>query len=154
MTIHMSKRTIALSSILGLIALIGIGASVASAHGFGFSLGADPSLTPEQNAERIQTRFQEEADLLGTDVDTVKNAWSNGTTLADLADSLGIDQTTLETKLQEQRTARMQEQLQSLVDQGVITQDQADTRLQTMGSFESQHRAHRPEGGRMMMHGL
>lgn len=124
----MHKKTMATVIALGALALIGVGvASAQGLHGFGFGLGNNA--TPEEIATQATDRFQAEADLLGTDVNTVKNAWAEGKTVDELATQLGIDATTLEQKLKDQRLTRMKEHLQAMVDQGVITQAQADARL-------------------------
>lgn len=125
----MHKKTMVTVITLGVLTLIGVG--VVSAQGLGgFGLGSNA--TPEEIATQATNRFQAEADLLGTDVNTVKNAWAEGKTLSDLATQLGVDQTTLQQKLKDQRQTRQKEHLQAMVDQGVITQDQADQRLKYM----------------------
>lgn len=125
----MHKKTMVTVITLGVLALIGVGvASAQGLHGFGFGLGNNA--TPEEIATQATNRFQAEADLLGTDINTVKNAWAEGKTLSDLATQLGIDQTTLQQKLMDQRQTQLKANLQSMVDQGVITQGQADQRLQ------------------------
>ncbi len=114
--------------------LVGVGiitAGIASANGgFGFGFGAD--LDPEEAANLATERFQHQADLLETDVDTVKDAWSQGKRIDELAEELGIDEEALQARMQEEHQARMEERLQSMVDQGVITQEQMQNRLQFM----------------------
>lgn len=111
------------------LALTIFGASQASAHfGFGFMNNA----TPEQVAQMQTDMFQKQAELLGVSVDDVKNAWAQGKTLQELAAEKGISQEQLQQKVREQRTTQMKSHLQILVDKGVITQAQADQRLQVM----------------------
>lgn len=103
------------------------GASVASAHGFGFGMS---NLTPTQIAQNQTERFTKQANLLGASVDEVKAAWAKGQTLQELATAKGITADQLKAKMLAQRQADQKTHLQALVDQGVITQDQMNARLQ------------------------
>lgn len=130
--IKMKRKTkIALLAAAPLLGLGLLGANLASAHGFGFGMS---NLTPDQIAQNQQTRFQNEANLLGVSVDEVKAAWASGKTLEQLASEKGISQTQLRAKIQAERVTEMKARLQTLVDKGVITQAQADSRLQFMQS--------------------
>lgn len=100
----------------------------ASAHGWGWFKNADPA----EVAQRQQEMFQDQADLLGTTVDKVKDAWAKGQTTAELAEELGISETDLQNKMKETRKLELKEHLQALVTQGVITQEQADQRYAFM----------------------
>ncbi len=123
------KKKLAAYAILPVLALATLGASTASAHGwFGFG----QAQTPEQVAQVHTQMFQQQADLLGVSVEDIKNAWAQGKTLEDLATEKGITLEQLRQKMQEQRQAHIKTQLQQLVSQGVITQAQADQRLQVM----------------------
>ncbi len=107
-----------------------VGVSAASAHGWGFLGGKEA--TPAEVAQQQTTMFQREADILGISVDKVKDAWAQGKTLSELAKENNITEDQLQTKLQEQRTAELKARLQTLVEQKVITQAQADQRLKVM----------------------
>lgn len=126
-----------------------IGASQASAHGmFGFGSQA----TPEQKAQ-VQTQiFQNQANLLGVSVDEVKNAWASGKGLKDLATEKGITEDQLKEKIKAQRESEIKQNLQDLVNQGVITQAQADQRLQFMQNNQNSFKGMRGRG--MMMRGF
>ncbi|MFH0852661.1 MAG: hypothetical protein V1845_03600 [bacterium] len=113
--------------LLGLSAFIGVNA--ASAHGF---FGLFGNLTPDQIATQQQTMFQKQADLLGISVDDIKNAWAEGKSLKTLAEEKGISQEQLQAKVKEARLQQIKSDLQTLVEKGVITQAQADKRLQFM----------------------
>lgn len=107
-----------------------LGVNIASAHGlFG---GFDSNLTPDELVTRQQTMFQNDAQILGIGVDEVKDAWSQGKTLERIAQEKGISQDQLKTRLQDAQKQKIKSQLQALVDKGVITQAQADKRLQVM----------------------
>jgi hypothetical protein len=111
-----------------------LGASFASAHGFGFF---GNTLAPDQIAQHQQTMFQNEANLLGVSVDDVKSGWAQGKSQAQIAQDHGITADQLRQKMQDARTAAMKSQIQTLVDKGVITQAQADARLQFLANQKS-----------------
>lgn len=113
------------------------GAGIASAHGTmgGFGLGRfGDNLTPDQVATNHQTMFQNEANFLGISVDDVKNGWAQGKTLQQIAQDHGITREQLQQKMKDAWTAAMKTQLQTLVTKGIITQAQADARLQFLES--------------------
>lgn len=110
------------------LALIG-SAGLASAHGMGF-FGSQA--TPQEVATQHAEMFQHQADLLGVSVDEIKAAWVAGKDLRTLAQEKGITDEQIKTKMQELHKQKMKEHLQALVDQGVITQAQADQRAQVM----------------------
>ncbi len=98
------------------------------------------SLEPEQIAERHQFMFENQADLLGIDIATVKNYWAEGKSMREIMTEEGIDEEVFRAKMQEQRREEMKLSLQDLVDQGVITQDQANQRMNSMQNGEMMHR--------------
>ena len=133
-------------AILPIAALALFATNTASAHGWG------RNIDPTELAQQQQTMFQEQADLLGTTVDKVKDSWAKGQTIADLADELGLSETDLQTKMKAARLAEMKTQLQTLVDKGIITQTQADQRY----NFIAEHTGNVAPGkhmGRMMFGG-
>ncbi len=133
---YVAVPTIALALLMG---------TAASAHGWGWSKTQDL----DELAQRQREMFQEQADLLGTSVDTVKNAWSQGKTMTELAQELGLSEDELQTKLEETRKTELKQRLQTLVDKGVITQTQADQRY----AFMEQRLNDKDQGrgmGRMM----
>ena len=110
-----------------------VGAGTASASGFGsFSKN---NLTPEQIIARHNDMFQQQADLIGANLDEVKNAWANGTSFIDLAKSKGITEDTLKARIKILRETQIKTELQTLVEKGVITQAQADARITAMQKF-------------------
>lgn len=117
------------------IALLGTG--VASARGMGgMGGGMWNALTPEQISSQHQAMFQEQASLLGISVDDIKNGWAQGKTLKQMATEHGITASQLAERLNANRISEMKAQLQYLVSSGVITQTQADSRLQFMQNNE------------------
>jgi hypothetical protein len=124
----MKKRYLAYAIIPTLAFVAAVGATTASAHGWGMMSNA----TPDEIAQRQTEMFQEKADLLGIGVDELKNYWAQGKDVREIAEEKGISEETIQSKMQEQRKAQMTEHLKTLVDKGVITQQQADQRLQFM----------------------
>lgn len=115
-------------AIIPTIGLGFLGMNVASAHGFFGGFGN--IATPDQIASRQQNMFQNEAQLLGVSIDEVKNAWAQGKTILQIAQDHGITKEQLQQKIKDSRTQELKTQLQTLVDKGVITQEQADQRMQ------------------------
>lgn len=119
-----------------------LGANSASAHGMGMFGGFGgmwgSAATPDEIAARQQAMFQSEASLLGISVDDVKAAWAAGKSLPELAQEKGITMLQLQQKLKDAQTAKIKTQLKALVDKGIISQAQADQRLQFMQNQQAQ----------------
>jgi len=111
---------------VGLFSLLGVG--VASAGWFGRFSDA----SPEEIAQKQETMFQNKADFLGISVDEMKDAWAEGKNLKEIAEEQGITEEQLQERMMEAKQERLQSRLQIMVDNGVITQEQADQRLQFM----------------------
>jgi hypothetical protein len=124
------KKKIILSSlaVIGFAGLAGI--SFASAHGgFGWLGGR---FDPEKFAEGQQTMFARQAEMLGIDVNKVKDYWAEGKSFKEIADAENITVEQLQEKMKQAREEDMKAQLQTLVEKGIITQEQADARLKVM----------------------
>lgn len=126
-----TKKKLFIYSILPVLGLSLLSVNFASARG-GF--GGFDNLTQDQIAERQQNMFQREADILGISVDDVKNAWAEGKTIKQLMDEKGIDPAQVQQRVKDAHLQQMKTHLQTLVGKGVITQAQADKRLQAMQS--------------------
>ncbi len=125
------------------------GTGIASACGFGFwGLGAS-TLTPDQIASRQQTMFENEAQVLGISVDDVKAAWAQGKTMQRIMTEKNISQDQVNQRIKDRQLAQLKTQLQALVDKGVITQAQADQRLQTV---QTKLESNNGKGGIRMFH--
>lgn len=135
-------------SVIPIAALALFVTNTASAHGWGWGKNLDP----QETAQRQQEMFQEQADLLGTSVDKVKDSWAKGQTLADLADELGISESDLQAKIKSNHLSQLKSNLQTLVTQGVITQTQADQRYDFMAN-QIGNEAPGKHMGRMMFGG-
>lgn len=125
-------------AILPVLALVLIGATTAEAHGFReglggvigwFGLPANP-LPAEQTAQIQQQMFESKAQILGISVDEVKAAWAQGKSPKEVIEEKGLNQKEIQARAREAVKQRMAEHLQILVQQGVITQAQAEARLE------------------------
>jgi len=140
----MKHRYLAAAASASVIAFTLLAAGIASAHGWG---GA---FDPQESADRHAAMFEEQATLLGVSADVVKDAWSQGKSLQDLATEKGVSQEELRSRRDARRRERMKAELQALVDKGVVTQAQADARLETMSKLPALGKSRR---GGMMPHG-
>ncbi len=122
----MSKKYLAYT-ILPALALVLAGTGVASAHGW---FGGFGNATPEEIAQRQETMFQSKAELFGISADELKNYWAEGKNFEEIAGAEGITQGQLQERMTEARKKQMRNQIQTMVDNGVISQEQADQRLQ------------------------
>ena len=123
----MNKKTI---SFLVLFVALSLGlAGTVSAHGI---FGCGGNLDPETIVSNQSQMFAHQAEILGISVDQVKQYWAEGKNMPEIAEELGVDLEDLQIKMKAGREEQMRERLQVLVDNGVITQEQADLRLQHM----------------------
>lgn len=99
-----------------------LGTEVASAHG--------------------QTKFQQQATMLGISVDEVKAAWAQGKTIKQLAKERGISMDQLHAKMKDLHLSKLKARLDTLVSKGVITQAQADKRYQTLQANVANAKGH------------
>jgi len=139
--------TYAILPVLGLAFLVG--PASASAMGFGWFGGFDKA-DSDVIATRMQNMFQNKATLLGISVDEVKNCWAQGKNIWQCAEEHGITKEQLQQKMKDARAQQLKAQIQTLVDKGVITQAQADQRLQWMQN-KIQHTKKDQRFGRFMM---
>lgn len=100
-------------------------AGVSSAYAFG-------PISPEDIVTKHEAMFTHQAEILGISQEELKNAWSQGKSLPDIAKEQGISKEELQKKMKESRKAKMRDELKILVENGVITQEQADSRLSHM----------------------
>ena len=109
---------------LGILGLAGAG--IASAYGwFG-------NLSPEDLVAKFETMFQKKAEILGISVEDYKDGWAEGKTLKEIAEEQGITQEQFQERMMQEKEERMRERLNTLVENGVITQEQADQKLNFM----------------------
>lgn len=146
------KNKLLMYAIFPMVGLGLLGFNAASAHGmFGFGGFAGVSnMTPEQIVARQQNMFQNEAGMLGISVDIVKEGWAEGKSLLQIAAENGITKEALRQKMKDAQTAQLKSQLQALVDQGVITQAQADKRMAFISEQVASGNFHKGFGRGMM----
>ena len=106
----------------------------------GFGLGAGQ--TPAQAAADQTAAFQAMASATGLSVQTIAAGWSQGQSLAQIAEANGITAAQLRTDMQNYRLQQLKDELAALVANGTITQAQSDARLQ----FVQSQMANAPSG--------
>lgn len=124
------KKILTYGSILAIALFFGVGVSQTNAFWGGNRISVDERVAMQQ------TMFDEQAKLLGLTVEEVKNAWANGQNIWELAKSKGITEETLKAKMLALKETKIKEELKALVDKGVITQAQADARLNHMQTMK------------------
>lgn len=135
-----NKKKLALFALAPLLGLGLLGAGTASAYGWSFLNSANP----EEIASRQQAMFENQAKILGISADQYKTYWAEGKNLREIASELGISDEQLQTNMKNAGRQQMKTHMQALVDKGVITQAQADNRLEFMETRINSHM-----GGRM-----
>lgn len=127
------KRLRLLAASLPILSISFLGTIPVHAEGFHYGFGGfgKNKPTPEQMSAQQQNQFQEQASLLGISIDDVKNAWAEGKSIQQLMQEKNITQEQVNAHRKDLETQKLKSYLQNLVDKGVITQSQADKRLQT-----------------------
>ncbi len=126
------KKIIPLTLVsLGVLAITG---SALAFGGWGMMGLGSKNLTPEEQAQHFTEMMGQQANLFGITADQMKAFWAEGKSMPEIMTELGITKEQMQTKMQGSRKQALQEQLQALVSQGVITQVQADTRLAALES--------------------
>lgn len=126
-----------------------VGTGIASAHGFGFGMGPG-SISSDELLARQEQMFQSQADLLGISVDELKDKWANGKTLYEIAQEKGITQEQLQEKMQSLHKVKIKAETDALVSKGIITQEQADRRIEAMAKRSASAGDHPMMGGKRM----
>jgi DNA-binding phage protein len=142
--------------VYGLLPAVGFSfliANLAFANGgFGFGwFGGLSNTDPDQLATRQQNMFSYEAQILGISVDELKDAWAEGKSLSQIAKDKGITQEQIQQRIKQAMEDQMKAYLKTLVDKGVISQSQADKRLQFMQNQPSGNKGY---GKGLGFHGL
>lgn len=122
----MKRKRIAYTSLLALALFLSFGVSNTNAF-FGKA-----QMSLEEKVSAQQKMFEEKAKILGVSAEEIKNAWANGQNIKDFARSKGVSEAELKAKMQAYQLEQMKTELKALVDKGVITQAQMDSRLKFM----------------------
>lgn len=108
-----------------------IGANAAAAHGM---FGPASNLSPDEIVSFQQNIFTKEAQILGISEVELKADWAQGKTFNQIIQDRKLDKAQIEQRMKDAQAVQMKAQLKTLVDKGVITQAQADSRLAAMQS--------------------
>ena len=153
--------------ISGIVAAAALGVMVFGTAAFAQGPGGDPGAPGPQTPPWMQRgpggpgfrghprppRFLMEkgldalAEVLGMDVDELKDALRAGQTPQELAEAQGLDWEEVQAQLQEQALEAARERLAQAVEEGKLTQEQADAILERMenaplGAFRKGFRGH------------
>jgi len=129
----MSKKKVLAYALLPVLGLGILAAGTVSAHGmFGGGFGFLDNATPDEIASRQNEMFANQAQILGVSVDEIKAAWASGKSMSELMSEKGISEEQVQARMKEKRVAQLKSYLAVLVEKGVITQAQADSRLKFM----------------------
>jgi hypothetical protein len=130
---------------LALFAIAGAGSASASEWFGRNKLDFDA----ETMAERQEEMFEQQAERLGTSVEDIKEYWAEGMTMREIMEDLGIDEEEFREERMEDQKERQEELLDALVEEGVITEEQAEQRLESLEERDANRGADdnsRPEG--------
>lgn len=123
----MNKKILLSVLILGF--LVTVGASSVLAKGW---FNGKKDIDPERIMVKKEEMFKAKADLLGISIEQLKEYWSEGKNIGEIAAEMDISEEELRSKIQESHKAKMTEHLNLLVERGRITQEQADTKFTYM----------------------
>jgi len=134
-------------AIIPALTFVVLGAGIASANGM---FGGFGNPLPEDIAQKQETMFEKKADFLGISLEEMKDFWAEGKTVQEIAEEQGISLEEMQTKMREAKEEALQSRMQVMVDNGVISQEQADERLEFMQNrFENREMGERMgEGAR------
>jgi hypothetical protein len=127
----MSKK-ILISTILLVLILGFVITGPVEAKGFGWGGLGRIGLNLDNWVKRIETMFENWAKILGMSVEKVKNYWAEGKTPKEMMEAENISQEDVQKRMEEMRLEELKNQLQKLVEKGIITQEQANQRLEWM----------------------
>lgn len=93
-------------------------------------------LTEEQAQEKIdlmkqyhEKMLEEKASILGLSTGELKAMLEEGKTFKEIADEVGFDLEQFRKEMKEQRTEHLTERINKMIEDGKITQEQADEKL-------------------------
>ena len=87
--------------------------------------------------DKFVEHMTEQASILGVSLDEMKAYWAQGKTVQDIATAKGLTKEQLKAKMEAAAEARATANLKALVDKGVITQAQADSRAGVMKEMKA-----------------
>lgn len=123
----MNKKILLSLLILGFLITVGVNSALAE----GWFRNKE-NFDPEERVAMRGEMFQSKADLLGISLEQMKEYWSEGKDIKEIAKEMNISEEELQLKIQESHKVRMTEHLNLLVERGRITQEQADAKFTYM----------------------
>ncbi|MDP2946476.1 MAG: hypothetical protein Q8N88_00015 [Nanoarchaeota archaeon] len=87
---------------------------------------------PDEYARKQEAMFGQMAEIMGINVNDLKNAWAEGKPMEQIARENNINMTEVRDRAKEYMTGQAEGETQILADRGVITQEQADRRMETV----------------------
>jgi len=134
------KKNIFLVLGIGFLVFSALGfLNLAEARGFGggmFGMGIMNQNNVDFSA-LMQQKFDSWSKILGISVDKVKNYWVQGKNLNDMIKAENLNLTDIQNRMKQIRLDNARQNLQKLVDSGIITQDQMNQRLEFMQNNSS-----------------
>jgi len=124
-----------ISIILPVLAFGILMANPVEAKGFGFWGWGFGKINLDDWADRMKKMFEEWADLLQISIEKIKNYWAEGKTPKEIMEAENISEKDLQKRMKEKRLEELKNQLQKLVEKGIITQEQADKRFEVMKNW-------------------
>lgn len=128
-----NKKYLIIPAVALLVFVAANSASAFGGRGEMIGIGKDK----ESWTKNFEERIAEQASILGISVAEIKSAWAEGKNIHDIAKEKGISDEDLRSKMQSKRQEEMKNYLKTLVDNGSITQAQADARLKFMGTKQA-----------------
>ena len=119
----------------GSVSAAGPGGGMGGGRGMGGPMhsGFGGALDPDKFVEHLT----QEASVLGISLDEMKAYWAQGKNVQDIATAKGLTKEQLKAKLEAAAEAKATANLKALVDKGIITQAQADSRATVMKEMKA-----------------
>lgn len=123
----MKNKKYLIIPVIAFLALLAVSSASAYGGDRGGMMGAD--VDPATRIKNFEGKMNEQASVLGISAADFKAKWAEGKNIHDIAKEQGVSDTDLRARMQAQRTEQTKQYLKVLVDNGSITQAQADARL-------------------------
>lgn len=127
-------------TIISILAVSLLSVGIVSANGW-FGKAAHDGMT-----QKHKGMFEYKAEALGMTIEELKQAWYDSKDLSEIAEDQGITLEELREQMKEQKKERMLAYMQTLVDEGKITQEQADEKIEWMQNMSQNWEGKSKEG--------
>lgn len=119
----MNKTTLIYTlALVGVIAVVGVSTTL----GYGFLKNGSGF---KGHGIKSEKSLEDKAEFFGLSVDELQSRLDEGKTFQDIIEEQGLDKDELLAEFKEQKKARMEAYLNELVEDGELTQEEADERL-------------------------